>query len=172
MAPKKVASKKPKPAAMANPAQPSTIVHDSETSTASTPQPSTLFPPSPITRDQTPNTSIEPSSSAIGDGDRDEASPEPPLSSAPSTNDAHQASSDGPQEAGTEVTLSQRRQHDTPPKKPEASTTLHDVRRSEIVNQFRIGTAVLCVAALNPIWPVNEPKQPASDPPPSTNVDD
>jgi hypothetical protein len=28
-----------------------------------------------------------------------------------------------------------------------------DVRRSDIVNQFRIGTAVLCVAALNPIWP-------------------
>jgi hypothetical protein len=47
----------------------------------------------------------------------------------------------------------------TPPKKVKTPTSIRDVQRSKVVDKHRMGTAVLCVAALDPIWPVSQGKR-------------
>jgi hypothetical protein len=48
-------------------------------------------------------------------------------------------------------------QIDTPPSK-QVDRRIRDVQRDHIIDKVYLGTAVLCVAALNPIWPVSKPK--------------
>jgi hypothetical protein len=43
----------------------------------------------------------------------------------------------------------------TPPKTPKKVIHIRDIETSKTVEKFLMGTAVLCVAALDPIWPVS-----------------
>lgn len=43
----------------------------------------------------------------------------------------------------------------TPPKTPKKIIHIRDIETSKTVEKFLLGTAVLCVAALDPIWPVS-----------------
>jgi hypothetical protein len=43
----------------------------------------------------------------------------------------------------------------TPPKTPKKIIHIRDIETSKTVEKFLMGTAVLCVAALDPIWPVS-----------------
>jgi hypothetical protein len=43
----------------------------------------------------------------------------------------------------------------TPPKTPKKIIHIHDIETNKTVDKFLMGTAVLCVAALDPIWPVS-----------------
>jgi hypothetical protein len=56
-------------------------------------------------------------------------------------------------------------QINTPPSKPKAEVRIRDVEHDQIIDKVYMGTAVLCVAALDPIWPVNKSKPQASKSP-------
>jgi hypothetical protein len=143
----------------------------STSTTATAPGPSTIDTPpsSTIAEDiDTGATSTSPSSVIADSNENHTTIPDPiPASEQPPNSPVTPTRFPRPD---AEIVLSTRGQVDTPPIKKKSDSHLNDFRRSKIVDKFRIGTAILCVAALDPIWPVTkQKKRPLSSPSPIVN---